>query len=118
MYRPQFPFCPPPEDYRWEPVVYSFDPTNTPELSLSLVAGNQTDGIPLLLDSDADFYWCATRMVTDGLDVQLLDPFTSPLMDDLLPSPLYADAAIPTVMEPLGTFCPKGSPIWVKLKHP
>lgn len=118
MYRPQFPFCPAPAGYRWEPVIYAFDTTNTPALSVLLNPGEETDNIPLLLDSDADFYWCGTRFLFSGLDVQLKDPFTAPLMDDAEVPELEADSAMPTVLEPLGCFCPKGSAILIRIAKP
>jgi len=119
MYRPQFPFCPPPEGMAWYPVIYAFDTTNTPALLVSLASGEETNDIPLLLDSDADFYWCATKMEGNhDLQVRLKIPFTNPLMDDFVPPEVYADSVQPTTFDPLGLFCPKGSAILIALKRP
>lgn len=118
MYRGQFPFCEAPAGYRWVPVIYAFDSTNTPALSLFLASGQQTDNIPLVLDSDEDFYWCGTRLLFTGLTLELKDPQTDPLMDGLIVPELYADRAMPTVLEPLGTFCPKGSAIQLRIGKP
>ena len=119
MYREQFPFCPAPAGFKWEPIIYSFDPTNTPALSVLLSSGQETDDIPLLLDSDADFYWCGTRASIGGLQMQLKIPYTNPVMDQPIEDALYAGLPLPpAVMEPLFTFCPKGSAVTVKLRQP
>jgi hypothetical protein len=58
MYRPQFAF-PTPDDCRDEEFSYTFDKTNTPQLEVP--AGVITNGIPLKMQTDAPFFWRATR---------------------------------------------------------
>ena len=115
MYRPQFPIADAPEGFEWVPVIYCFDQTNTPALGVSLTIGEQTDDIPLVLDSDADFYWMATRIPSTFLRVQLKDPFTDPLSDDFVAAVLFADGEEPTALEAPGLHCPAGSSILIRL---
>jgi hypothetical protein len=118
MYRPQFPIPDPPAGFAWLPVIYSFDHTNTPALLLSIVSGQQTDDIPLVLDSDADFYWCATKVRAPGVELQLKDPFTNPLADDFVAAELYAAADIPTALDPPGLHCQAGATIYARFRIP
>jgi hypothetical protein len=60
LYRPQFPI---PSDARDEEFQYAFSQENTPALNLLLAPGEQTAYIPLLLESDASFFWRGLQVV-------------------------------------------------------
>jgi hypothetical protein len=89
MYRPQFAYRTPKdaEDHRCH---FSFDATNTPFLVGNLGAGLATGRIPLLMDSDADFFLRAIQIQdrslifpfpSSGFQVRLEDCYGNPLSD-------------------------------------
>lgn len=81
MYRPQFAYRTPKdtEDHRCH---YSFDGSNTAFLVGNLGAGLSTGRIPLLMDSDADFFLRAIQLQPSlGLQIRLEDCYGNPLSD-------------------------------------
>lgn len=81
MYRPQFAY-PTPKDTEDHRCHYSFDGSNTASLVGNLGAGLSTPRIPLLLDSDADFFLRAIQLQPGlGLHIRLEDCFGNPLSD-------------------------------------
>lgn len=81
MYRPQFAY-PTPEGCEDQRCHYSFDGSNTPSLVGNLGAGLSTPKIPLLLDSDADFFLRAIQLQPGlGLQIRLEDGDGNPLSD-------------------------------------
>lgn len=118
MFRPQFARPDAPEGFIWQPCIYQYDVTNTPAFqSLALVPGSETGYIPLDLDRDAPFVLLAIRMVTQGLNVQLWDPYNNPLMEDYTPPEEYAGhPPFTTILEGPGIECVKGGTFQVRLQ--
>lgn len=143
MYRPQFAYSTPKgtEDHRCH---YSFDASNLPVLTGLLAAGASTGRIPLLLDSDADFFLRAIQiqdrvlpllLLSSGLRIRIEDCYGNPLSDsenlpaavgtqrDNYESPaLYGEtdgagiAALET--DEQGVYCPSGGRLTLYVFNP
>lgn len=117
MYRPQFPFPPPPDGCHYESFVYAFDESNTPALAgLNLAAGETVLHIPLLLDEDADFIWFGVKVDPSALGIRIETPWTDPLQDDFTPATLWADPASITPLD-APVECPAGAILSLSLKN-
>jgi hypothetical protein len=118
MYRPQFPLPPAPPGFVYQPCVYQFDRTNTPAFTgISLATGQQTDDIPLPLDTEAPFTLLGIKIENSSLNVKLWSPYGDELMDDFLKPAEYASEIPPfTVLEGPGIYCQAGSVFAVRLQ--
>ncbi len=118
MYRPQFAMPAAPDGWVWQPCVYQFDRTNTPAFgNIVLGSGDYSSYIPLHLDKDACFLLLAVKIIADGFNLELYDPFNNPLMDNFLPMDLYAGKLPPTtVLEGPGIESPAGAVFTVRLQ--
>jgi len=117
MYRPQFAFPAAPAGFQWQPCIYQFDQTNLPALgNLTLVSGQESGYIPLMLDHDAPFTLLAVRISNGGVKVLLFDPWSNQLMDDYINPPIYADDLLITVLEGPGIDVPAGSKFSVRFQ--
>ena len=118
MFRPQFALPAAPAGWVYQPCVYQFDRTNTPAFaSVILASGAQTGDIPLRLDKDACFILLAVKIIADGFDLELRDPWTNPLMDGFISPDLYASGLPPsTAVEGPGLEVPAGAIFTVRLQ--
>ncbi len=118
MFRPQFAMTPAPAGWVYQPCIYQFDRTNTPAFAaVVLASGDQTGDIPLHLDKDACFILLAVRIISDGFDIELRDPWTNPLMDDFTNGDIYAERLVPvTTLEGPGLEVPAGAVFTVRLQ--
>ena len=128
MYRPQFPYPPPPKGCEDIDCRYAFDQTNVAALAGTIAANSFFQYIPLQLDQDADFFLRGIRIAATSLLLGLFDPGGHPL---LLPS----TAGAPPVIEndlwfefdggPLitlesdnwGIYCPAGSAFALNMQN-
>ena len=116
-FRPQFPIRVPDDpDYEWHPIILSFDPTNTPALSVSLATGQQTGDIPLLPLDRQDFWLNGVKAYAPGLKLLLKDADDNPLMDDFTSPALVIGDILVTALEAPLTFFPRGSYLTVQLQ--
>jgi hypothetical protein len=118
MYRPQFAMPPAPDGWVWQTCAYQFDRTNTPAFAaVVLAAGEQTGDIPLHLDKDACFVLLAIKIIADGFNLEIRDPWTNPLMDTFILPDLYASGLPPvTTLEGPGLEVPAGAVFTVRLQ--
>ena len=124
MYRPQVPYLTPPQ-YEDHDFVHYFDQLNTNLLNsaLSLAAGGSILGIPLILQSDAPFFWRGVKINgPSNFAVRFRDPYWNYMSDDFVPLPLdysprepAAVGSNPLVLEDIR--CPAGSVILVDVKR-
>lgn len=125
MYRPQFTY-PTPSEFDDKDFVAYFDQTNTTQLNaaLSLAAGATIIGIPLVLQSDAPFFWRGIKINgPSNFGVRFRDPYGNYMSSDYLPLPLDYEpqepaviGSNPVVLEPQ-VRCPAGSVILVDVKR-
>lgn len=96
MYRPQFAYPPPPNDFEDVDFVYSFDETNVPALDVRFSPGQTTQRIPLPLQSDAAFLLRGLQMnpAPANLAVQIWDAFDKPISDDFVPPSIYSVSTV------------------------
>jgi len=118
MFRPQFAMPVAPAGFVYQPCVYQFDRTNTPAFAaVVLASGAQTGDIPLHLDKDACFILLAVKVIADGFNLELRDPWTNPLMDGFIDGDLYAGRVPPaTALEGPGLEVPAGAVFTVRLQ--
>jgi hypothetical protein len=118
MYRPQYAMPQAPTGWVYQPCVYQFDRTNTPAFaSVVLATGAQTGDIPLHLDKDACFILLAVKVIADGFNLEIRDPWTNPLMDDFMNGDLWANRLPPcTALEGPGLEVPAGAVFTVRLQ--
>jgi len=118
VFRPQFPMPCPPEGFEYQPCVFQYDQTNTPGFAQvqSLASGQATGYIPLTLDNDAPFILLGIKIVNAGVEVQVWDPYTNPLLDDFLQPPEFASDVPQFCVLERGIECPAGSNLTVRFE--
>lgn len=118
MYRPQFLMPAAPAGMVWQPCIYQWDRTNTPAFgNIVLASGSESGNIPLHLDKDACFVLLACKVIADGFDVEIFDPWTNPLTDTFVNTDLFAGKLSPAaVLEGPGVEVPAGAVFTVRLR--
>lgn len=127
IYRPQFPY-PTPDGFQDEEFEYYFDSSILPALNTaSLAIGQIVFNVPLVLQTDAPFFW--RGLIVDnpgaGLAIRFRGPDGTYLSDDFVPLGFYSPMP-PAKHPPIGNAptivdfeipCEKGSVVYLDIKR-
>lgn len=119
-YRPQFAFAPEDGDEHFRHV---FDVVSAPGLSVRLAPGEQTEYIPLPLQTDVPFIWRGVLMTGSAIfGVRFKDSDGNYLSDDYVPIADYDGSMVPgpigSVPVPLEEIsCQAGGIVYLSIKN-